>query len=84
LTPNSAAGELVRRHRTFRAAAEIAAALKFVQAGLSPTAAARQLGLERSAVYHKISRTDIERAQLTQICNAGPVFAERSLLALFI
>jgi Homeodomain-like domain len=40
----------------------IAAALKLVQAGLSPTVAARQLGLGRSTVYREISRTGIERA----------------------
>jgi DNA invertase Pin-like site-specific DNA recombinase len=41
---------------------KIAAALKLVRTGLSPTAAARQLGLGRSTVYREISRTGIERA----------------------
>jgi hypothetical protein len=41
---------------------KIAAALKLVQAGLSPTAAARQLGLGRSTVYRESIRTGIERA----------------------
>jgi DNA invertase Pin-like site-specific DNA recombinase len=40
---------------------KIAAALKLVQAGLSPTAAAKQLGLGRSTVYRELSRTGIER-----------------------
>jgi DNA invertase Pin-like site-specific DNA recombinase len=39
----------------------IAAALKLVQAGLSPTAAARQLGLGRSTVYREVTRAGIER-----------------------
>ena len=34
----------------------IAAALKLVAAGLSPTAAARQLGLGRSTVYREVNR----------------------------
>ena len=37
----------------------IAAALKLVGAGLSPTAAARQLGLRRSTVYREVSRAGI-------------------------
>ena len=40
---------------------KIAAALKLVQAGLSPTAAARQLGLGRSTVYRELGRAGIER-----------------------
>ena len=39
----------------------IAAALKLVAAGLSPTAAARQLGLGRSTVYREVSRAGVER-----------------------
>ncbi|WP_287992530.1 recombinase family protein [Acidiphilium sp.] len=39
----------------------IAAALKLVSAGLSPTAAARQLGLGRSTVYREVSRAGIQR-----------------------
>src|SRR5271157_1932489 len=42
-------------------AVKIAAALKLVKAGLSPTAAARQLGLGRSTVYRELSRAGIER-----------------------
>ncbi len=38
---------------------KIAAALSLVKAGLSPTAAARQLGLGRSTVYREVSRTGI-------------------------
>ena len=38
-----------------------AAALKLVAAGLSPTAAARQLGLGRSTVYREIGRAGIRR-----------------------
>lgn len=34
----------------------VAAALKLVAAGLSPTAAARQLGLGRSTVYREVGR----------------------------
>ena len=37
-------------------AERVAAALKLVSAGLSPSAAARQLGLGRSTVYREISR----------------------------
>ena len=40
----------------------IAAALKLVTAGLSPTAAARQLGLGRSTVYREVSRAGIQRS----------------------
>lgn len=39
----------------------IAAALKLVAAGLSPTAAARQLGLGRSTVHREVSRLGIQR-----------------------
>lgn len=41
---------------------KVAAALKLVAAGLSPTAAARQLGLGRSTVYREIGRAGLERA----------------------
>jgi DNA invertase Pin-like site-specific DNA recombinase len=40
---------------------KIAAALSLVKAGLSPTAAAKQLGLGRSTVYREFSRAGIER-----------------------
>ena len=40
---------------------KIAAALKLVQAGLSPTAAAKQLGLGRSTVYRELTRAGIQR-----------------------
>jgi DNA invertase Pin-like site-specific DNA recombinase len=40
---------------------KIAAALSLVKAGLSPTAAAKQLGLGRSTVYREVNRADIER-----------------------
>ena len=40
----------------------IAAALKLVTAGLSPTAAARQLGLGRSTIYREVSRAGIQRS----------------------
>ena len=40
----------------------IAAALKLVAAGLSPTAAARQLGLGRSTVYREVNRAGIQRS----------------------
>ena len=39
---------------------KIAAAIKLVKAGLSPTAAARQLGLGRSTVYREVNRAGIE------------------------
>ena len=39
----------------------VAAALKLVAAGLSPAAAARQLGLGRSTVYREVSRAGVER-----------------------
>jgi DNA invertase Pin-like site-specific DNA recombinase len=38
---------------------KIAAALELVKAGLSPTVAARQLGLGRSTVYREVSRAGI-------------------------
>jgi DNA invertase Pin-like site-specific DNA recombinase len=41
----------------------ILAALQLVAAGLSPTEAARQLGLGRSTVYREVSRTGITRSQ---------------------
>ncbi len=41
---------------------KIAAALSLVKAGLSPTAAAKQLGLGRSTVYREVSRAGVERA----------------------
>ncbi len=40
---------------------KIAAAIKLVRAGLSPTAAARQLGLGRSTVYREVNRAGVER-----------------------
>ncbi len=40
----------------------IAAALKLVTAGPSPTAAARPLGLGRSTVYREVSRAGVQRA----------------------
>jgi len=44
---------------------KIAAALKLVKAGLSPTAAAKQLGLGRSTVYREVSRAGIDRLPQT-------------------
>ncbi len=40
----------------------IAAALKLVEAGLSPTAVARQLKLGRSTVYRELARTAVQRS----------------------
>jgi DNA invertase Pin-like site-specific DNA recombinase len=40
----------------------ITAALKLVEAGLSPTAAARQLGLGRSTVYREVNRAGVQRS----------------------
>jgi DNA invertase Pin-like site-specific DNA recombinase len=40
---------------------KIAAALTLVKAGLSPTAAAKQLGIGRSTVYREVNRAGIER-----------------------
>jgi DNA invertase Pin-like site-specific DNA recombinase len=40
---------------------KVAAALKLVAAGLSPTKAAEQLGLGRSTVYREVSRAGIEQ-----------------------
>jgi DNA invertase Pin-like site-specific DNA recombinase len=40
---------------------KITAALKLVEAGLSPAAAARQLRLGRSTIYREVSRAGIER-----------------------
>jgi DNA invertase Pin-like site-specific DNA recombinase len=44
---------------------KIAAALKLVKAGLSPTAAAKQLGLGRSTVYREVSRAGMDRLPQT-------------------
>ena len=41
---------------------KIAAALKLVAAGLSPTMVARQLGLGRSTVYREVGRSGIRRS----------------------
>lgn len=40
----------------------IAAAVKLVTAGLSPTAAAHQLGLGRSTVYREVNRAEVQRS----------------------
>ncbi|MGB6561713.1 MAG: recombinase family protein, partial [Candidatus Binataceae bacterium] len=40
---------------------KIGAALSLVRAGLSPSAAAKQLGLGRSTVYRELSRAGVER-----------------------
>ena len=40
----------------------IAAALKLVDAGVSPSAAARQLGLGRSTVYREVGRAGVQRS----------------------
>jgi DNA invertase Pin-like site-specific DNA recombinase len=42
-------------------AEKITSALSLVKSGLSPTAAAKQLGLGRSTVYRELSRAGIER-----------------------
>ena len=52
------------------------AALKLVAAGLSPTAAARQVGLGRSTVYRELQRAGADRPM--------PAFSESSSFALFI
>jgi DNA invertase Pin-like site-specific DNA recombinase len=41
----------------------IAAAVKLVDAGLTPTDTARQLGLGRSTVYREVRRAGIQRSQ---------------------
>lgn len=43
---------------------KVASALKLVQAGLSPTAAARQLGLGRSTVYREMSAVGMRRSSV--------------------
>ena len=55
-----------------------AAALSLVKSGLSPTAAAKQLGLGRSTVYREVRRAGIERTG----SSSEHVFAESSTLAL--
>jgi DNA invertase Pin-like site-specific DNA recombinase len=40
----------------------IAAALKLVAAGLSPTAAAQQLGLGRSTFYREVNRAGLQQS----------------------
>jgi DNA invertase Pin-like site-specific DNA recombinase len=59
---------------------KIAAAIKLVKAGLSPTAAARKLGLGRSTVYRQVNRAGIELLPSPP----DPSFLESSTLALFI
>lgn len=44
---------------------KIAAALKLVEAGLSPTAVAKQLGLGRSTVYREMNAASIRRPTLS-------------------
>lgn len=51
-----------RRGRPPLDADKITAALKLVESGLSPAAAARQLRLGRSTIYREVSRAGIERA----------------------
>jgi hypothetical protein len=53
-------------------------ALKLAQAGLSPTAVARQLGLGRSTVWHRRRTCPIVHPNLQR----GAGFGERSLLGL--
>jgi DNA invertase Pin-like site-specific DNA recombinase len=43
---------------------KVAAALKLVEAGLSPTVAARQLGLGRSTVYREVKLAGVRRPPL--------------------
>ncbi len=43
---------------------KVAAALKLVEAGLSPTAAAKQLGLGRSTVYREVKLAGVRRSPL--------------------
>ena len=57
----------------------IAAALSLVKSGLSPTVAARQLGLGRSTVYRELGRAGIERPAQA----ASSEFVKSSALALF-
>lgn len=54
-----ARGKLPGRHPVDQE--KVAAALKLVEAGLSPTAAARQLGLGRSTVYREMKRAGVQR-----------------------
>jgi DNA invertase Pin-like site-specific DNA recombinase len=51
-----------RRGRPPLDADRITAALKLVESGLSPAAAARQLRVGRSTIYREVSRAGIERA----------------------
>src|ERR1700722_7082975 len=51
-----------RRGRPPLDADKIMAALKLVESGLSPAAAARQLRLGRSTIYREVNRAGIERA----------------------
>jgi DNA invertase Pin-like site-specific DNA recombinase len=62
-TKDGIAADRIRRKRPGRQPLDvdkIAAALKLVQAGLSPTTAAKQLALGRSTVYREIARANIE------------------------
>ena len=51
---------------------KIAAALKLVEAGLSPTDAAKQVGLGRSTVYRELVRAGIERTPSFGIDHRNP------------
>jgi DNA invertase Pin-like site-specific DNA recombinase len=49
---------------------KIAAALELVKAGLSPTVAARQLGLGRSTIYREIGRA-VSRGSMLGLIQVG-------------
>jgi DNA invertase Pin-like site-specific DNA recombinase len=51
---------------------KIAAALKLVEAGLSPTDAVKQVGLGRSTVYRELGRAGIERTPSFGIDHRNP------------
>jgi DNA invertase Pin-like site-specific DNA recombinase len=57
----AAAGRGKRRGRPPLDADKVMAALKLVESGLSPAAAARQLRLGRSTIYREVNRAGIER-----------------------
>lgn len=50
---------------------KIAAALKLVEAGLSPTAAAKQVGLGRSTIYREMSAVGLQRPPIQVGSAAG-------------
>lgn len=64
-TKDGSAAARVRRRKPGRQPVvpdKVGAALKLVQAGLSPTTAARQVGLGRATIHREMALADVRRA----------------------